>query len=213
MQEATPPAASQLDEVRECLAECGVAEVRWSADDLPALGAELGHVVSDRALIARSTSGELDNSLSGRHGFNALPPHTDGAATVHPPRWVILACGDTSAAPTLTFDAGALLAADTERVLERAWVVDPGGGRPRFYVAPSTLRAGRRWLRYNAACMKPASSAAARASVALSTIPSRTHRWGPDRALVIDNARVLHARGAVEPARRRTIRRLQVVEP
>ena len=195
------------------MAECGVAEVSCSAADLPALGAELGHVVSDRVLVARSAGGELENSLSGRHGFNALPPHTDGAATVHPPRWVILACGDTSAAPTLTFDAGALLAADTERVLDRAWVVDPGGGRPPFYVAPSTLRAGRRWLRYNADCMTPASSAAARATAALSTLPFRSHRWGPERALVIDNARVLHARGAVDPANPRTIRRLQVVEP
>jgi hypothetical protein len=47
--------------MRERLAERGVAEVRCSADDLPALGAALGRVVTDRLLTARATGGELDN--------------------------------------------------------------------------------------------------------------------------------------------------------
>jgi alpha-ketoglutarate-dependent taurine dioxygenase len=194
------------------LTEYGVAELRWSTDDLPALGAALGRVVSDRILTARSPHGTSDNSLSGRYGLGALPPHTDGAATAHPPRWVILACDDASTAPTLTFDAAALLARDAARDLERAWVVDPGGGRARFYAAPSMVRAGRRWLRFNADCMMPATPAAARASAALSALEARTHHWGRRRVLVIDNARVLHARAAVDPGRPRTVRRLQVVE-
>lgn len=152
------------------------------------------------------------NTLSSRHGFGAFPFHTDSAYWKKPARWLVLWCIAPGVArrTTILSDTRSWQLSDEEELALRneVWVVrhvrDP-------FLCSHMARDGS--IRADYACMYPATEGLdeSRRIVEnrLAQMPTRRISWEPHHVLVIDNWRVLHARG--EAARPDPDRRLKRV--
>lgn len=137
------------------------------------------------------------NSLSAQHGLGAQPLHTDGAHHPDPPEVVVLIAEKVNNTPTWLRQIGA---SDGRRppwpsLRDGMFLVGTG---PSSFFAPAWSRPGG--LRYDPGCMSPCD---ARARVAAGFLADNSdavaHHWSEaGRVLVIDNARALHGRAAVE---------------
>ncbi|MGH8527793.1 MAG: hypothetical protein ACREXY_27320, partial [Gammaproteobacteria bacterium] len=144
-------------------------------------------------------------SLSGSHGLDAFPWHTDGAVALAPPQWVLLEAKEVSS-PTYTDlllptgDLLRLFKRTTLRAKERqgqvrwlpAWVPDGAHGR---------LRWDERTCQPNRDDVVGA-MAQARSSDRV--------EWIPGRVLILNNRRVLHRRPAVGANQLRVLDRVYV---
>ena len=148
-------------------------------------------------LTVRPREQARPNSLSSRFGTGPFPLHTDGASWATPPRYLILGAATatyTSAAtvicqvPILTRDAA-------DRVCDGVFVIRHGANS--FF--GSISRTGRRYTRYDPACMRPidemSHSALALFSSLVAAQPRHLIKWRTGDVLVIDNWRTLHGRG------------------
>lgn len=182
-----------------------------SRRDLEAIASRLGEVEKRDILCARESRGSADNSLSGRHGLDALPAHTDGATQTVPPRWLLMRSLAASATATFLFDAEPVVSdpryADA---LGRPWTVIPGGGRAPFYAPILQPAPGGWWVRFNEACMRPGPTAAGPTIRALLEGSRIEHRWQTAEALIISNWRFLHSRARVRSGERRRLERITV---
>lgn len=140
-------------------------------------------------------------SLSERHGLGAFPLHTDAAHHRTPPRITVLRLleGGRPRRPTLLLDwldvAGESLSIGLRY---GSWLVR--AGRHRFYrPAVERSKEGHSRIRYDEGCMTPATPVAEHAaklmSEALSDARLHVVDWTEGSLVVIDNWRVLHARG------------------
>ena len=144
-------------------------------------------------------------SLSATYGLAAFPFHTDGAHHRVPPRFVLmrLADGAASGTPTLLVDGYRSLihAVDRKMLARETWLVRGGFGRT-FY-AP-ILDTARGLLRFDPGCMRhPAGTAPKGGGILMRRLeqaPLTRIDWTQDATLVVDNWRMLHARGAVAPS-------------
>ena len=142
-------------------------------------------------------------SLSAVFGLGPFPYHTDSANFQVPPRFVIIRLANRAESdrPTLFVDGCKIPQSAVERqILARdVWVVN--GGRGRFYTSAfnDSLIPGLLVIRYDPCCMRPAIQSASRSELLLrsrcSTAPTLVMEWSPNRAVIFDNWRILHARG------------------
>jgi len=207
------PISEAVEEALTACAAHGFARLRWPRDvPLGELAsAARMRVVDHRLLRAREREHARPGTLSARFGREAFPWHTDGAHLGLPPRISLMRALEPSVTPTLVLDLQLHLesADDLRRGLRRGvWTVH-GGGRP--FHAPAISSHGQ--IRFNAAIMTPRTFEAMEAHAALESLLAAASgtpcTWSDaDHVLVIDNARMLHARPPVEDEARRLERTL-----
>jgi hypothetical protein len=158
------------------------------------------------------------NSLSAAHGLNGFPLHTDAAHHPVPPRYIVMRLtGETSTRcatvvvpfSSLAFDLPALAAFRRD-----VWIVNAGQGKFTTTILDSVSMTGQEILRYDAACMRPASKAFSPSGELMETgLASATKlrfEWTPGSFLVVDNWRVLHGREPAVHDQRRVLERILV---
>lgn len=203
-----PTAAASLNP-RELL-ETGFLLVPYNAGaKLVILASRLGDIASHRVLRARESEAAPADTLTARHGLGVFPMHTDGAAQPIPPRWLVMRALTPTKTATFLYDATpAVLDPANSSLLRRPWAVTPGGARPAFY-APILQPLSCGWrIRYNRACMRPTAGTVDPACMTLLT--GLEHRWQLGEVLIIDNWRMLHARGPVATEESRQLERMAV---
>ena len=178
-----------------------------------ALRAEAGNrQVSEpsfRIVRARSSDGDVKvlrplskeeahpRSLSAQYGYEPFPFHTDGAHLQTPPDFMLLAAKQN--------DAG-----ETPTNLKRLWEPPPPANDDDMRLGVFRVDAGRRSfyatcqsadgrIRFDPGCMVPIDPRSRRlADAILAGEPDYSHRWtGSSEILIVDNTRVMHARGRV----------------
>ncbi|GAA3528012.1 hypothetical protein AFL01nite_02800 [Aeromicrobium flavum] len=146
-------------------------------------------------------------SLSAKYGMGPQPLHTDGAHLPHPPDIVILSASSPSAVPTMLrrFSGAGNTASSLDDLEHGLFLVDDGSTR---FLSP-VLSRGR--YRYDPGCMTPADTLARRAAAQFDqALTSATpFEWSePNQVLVLDNRRVLHARGDATSHPERELKRM-----
>ncbi len=214
-------------DLRAAVARDGVAVLRHAPStdvDLLELATSFGPPTSTRrnpalvrSISPTDTEESPPNTLSSRFGLAPFPLHTDGAHWPTPPRFLMLRCDDagSGARPTLMVDGNRLLNAKIATRLRRAVFKVQEVHRP--FTCRVIERAGSvDRVRFDGACMQPL---AAFAEVLhglheqLQRLEPDSHVWEPDDLLVLDNWRMLHARGpAICEDKDRTLRRILVAE-
>jgi len=143
------------------------------------------------------------NTLSSRYGTGAFPFHTDTAYWLQPARFLLLHCVNPGAGgrPTLLIDVSRWrLSREEESVLTRGlWIA--GDRRPFLTQVMNAAPAGRH-IRYDSDCMRPIGPSGELASALLrrklrTSCPIQV-AWAKGLLLIIDNRRILHARGKTE---------------
>jgi L-asparagine oxygenase len=153
-----------------------------------------------RPISPQPTDQARPNTLSSRYGLGPFPFHTDAAYWRHPPRFILFHCQHPGSGrrPTLLVDSHSwqLTSRDHRLLCNEVWRLETG--RP-FLCTVATIRQEQLAFRFDAACMRPLTSAAlhAHAIIRDATRGSKVARveWRPNDLLVIDNFRLLHARG------------------
>lgn len=138
------------------------------------------------------------NSMSAAFGLGAFPFHTDAAYFRIPPRYMLLRMAGSSACErhTLVKDFGDVIASGMLR--RDVWLVN--GGRDRFYtpIVDEDIIAGRLVFRFDPCCMRPVHDFFESERVVQDAIQQAKDvaiKWAPGLLLILDNWRVLHARG------------------
>ena len=145
------------------------------------------------------------NTLSSRYGLGAFPFHTDAAHWTTPPDYVMLFCKNPGRGGRCTqlVDTHNLTKDGAIRQALKSAVWTTGHLSPHFCVAAHEAIDGLQ-MRYDPACMTPAGPESHKLQQLLdlriaestrSTIP-----WVKGSLLVIDNKRMLHARGKASTA-------------
>lgn len=151
-------------------------------------------------------------SLSATHGRGAFPFHTDTAFWPRPARYLVMRVVGDQRRPTklLSLDQvwcrlSVATSSDIQRSVWRA-----RGYAGAFYCS-MLLRTGLScsW-RYDVQSMRPANRAAVRARDAMETAIERSEdqinvSWSESDCLIVDNWRMMHARGPAPPDERTRI--------
>jgi len=196
-------------------------------DSLLRLGRTLGTVKSSwrqdgpiEYLRATDTENAKPNSHSSRFGKGAFPLHTDDATSERPPKYLILFNldgGENATTNLVDFThVIASLDASAKGELDEA-VFYFHTGRRSFL---GTIRDHtHQWIRFDPNIMRPTGPRAAQLWAKVTHEIKHAHvttlTWSQNRALVIDNHRMLHGRGAMlgsHPAPR-TLLRVLVEQP
>jgi len=142
------------------------------------------------------------NTLSSRCGFGPFPFHTDAAHFPTPPRLAFLRqrSRQKTSTPTLVTDVLGRATMQERRLLsDCVWVVN--GGRGAFYTSILATSPRGDCLRYDSYCMRPAHDRFAKVEGLVQEMiaagPVYKIGWRPNKVLILDNWRVLHARGEV----------------
>lgn len=141
---------------------------------------------------------EPRNTFSGVFGEGKFPLHTDTAHWPKPARYLILCdLGESHDRPTIVSRCDDILAvldkADTGHAVWR--VAGPTG----YFPCSLTFWHGDdKGFRYDPLCMKPMNQAAKNVASGLSVsqFASQEISWNYGRAVIFDNWRVMHGRGA-----------------
>jgi alpha-ketoglutarate-dependent taurine dioxygenase len=169
----------------------------------------------DNVKVLRAMSKEQAHprSLSAQYGYEPFPFHTDGAHQQTPPDFMLLAARQDDAGESPTH-------------LKRLWVPPPpaddddmrrgvfrvDAGRRTFYTTCQSVD-GR--IRFDPGCMAPIDPRSRRlADAILAGEPDYSHGWTRSgEILIVDNTRVMHARGRVGDFSRRALYRLLLARP
>jgi hypothetical protein len=140
------------------------------------------------------------NSISAVFGLSEIPPHTDGAHLKNPPKYLLMWMNevDTTETSTAVFEFNRkYLPKDWVLDFEKSiWAVKVRSDR-YFYACPVSRDLSIRW---DPGCfIVPRRGKLTRANVIemLHTLPSHRIQLGKNRALLLDNWRVLHGRDSV----------------
>lgn len=189
------------------LIETGIKDEVHLASVIRARAMGLGTVRADRgspvrALSPRNQEKARPSSLSAKFGLQRQPMHNDTAHWVTPARYVLLGCVDPGRheATIRVFDTHRIPLSGEQRAMLRRSVFLVENGRHSFYT--TIFSPMRPFLRVDPGCMVPISHEAA-ASMSIfqpneADQMVREIRLSSGQLLLIDNWRVLHARGAVE---------------
>lgn len=147
-------------------------------------------------------------SLSAQYGHEPFPFHTDGAHLQTPPDFMLLAAKQDDGGESPTH-------------LKRLWEPVPpsngddmrrgvfrvDAGRRSFY---ATCQSADGRIRFDPGCMAAIDPRSRRLAAAILTEePDYSHRWTrPGEILIVDNTRVMHARGPVGTFSRRALYRV-----
>lgn len=140
------------------------------------------------------------NTLSSRYGIDAFPFHTDTAHWDQPARYLVLYCVDPGEGkrPTLLQDSRdwQLDSAEAELACRALWKT--GHVRPRLCML-AERKGDYLAIRFDRDCMRPMSAEARELENLIARRIDRTvHKqidWEPRSLLIIDNQRMVHARG------------------
>lgn len=158
------------------------------------------------------------NTLSSRYGLGAFPFHTDTAYWPTPARFILFHCVSPGAGdrPTILIDPrGWVLSESARRLLcNEVWRVTT---RRPFHTTVGRQGEDGLCVRFDEACMAPVTSGAMKALEIMreSIVTSRelSVRWRQGDLLVVDNQRLLHARGsAARPDEDRVLARILIGE-
>lgn len=185
----------------------------WAVTRVPStsalieLASALGEIVPSHTggseideLRPRPSSDVPKNSLSGVHGLGRFPYHTDAAHHALPPRLVILrlASKEPSERSTLVAPLPRRISQEARAILEHdVWVVNGGRGVLLTSLLSDVAGSDDPLLRFDEACMRPADRVFVASRQTLLQLIARTEKavmWAPDRAIILDNWRTLHAR-------------------
>ena len=159
------------------------------------------------------------NTLSSRYGMASFPFHTDVAYWRVPARFLLLHCVSPGSGhrPTLLIDSSAftLSSADQDHLSNDVWRIDTRNPCLCTVVATSAKRVTT--LRYDPACMIPATRRASRTQEILNACLRDAHptaiNWQSGDLLILDNSRMLHARGSARhPDPDRCLARILITE-
>jgi len=152
------------------------------------------------SLHVREASSARPNSLSSRYGTGSFPFHTDLAHHRVPPRYVLLrSTGAESRRPTTLKRLFTACKELLEILKQDVWYVN--GGRSAFLtnVCNTSLAPGCQIFRFDQHVMWPVNRRSNRSESILREIllsqPDATVVLNSHTCLVVDNWRVLHARG------------------
>jgi alpha-ketoglutarate-dependent taurine dioxygenase len=142
-------------------------------------------------------------TLSSVYGTGNFPLHTDTAFWPLPVRYVVFrATGDIRRGTTiLTFATlASKLGTQFQSIAERSvWVSHTP--QASFYCLMMFASGGDQCWRYDPHCMRPANDSALRVNEILKNSPPGNMEfslnWAEDTALVVDNWKTLHGRGAM----------------
>src|SRR5258708_9304555 len=140
------------------------------------------------------------NTLSSRYGTDAFPFHTDTAHWDRPARYLALYCVDPGDGKrtTLIQDSRLWCLDDAERDLACRALWKTGHIRPRLCMLAESTE-NELTIRYDMDCMGPMTREArevkAFVEARISTSATTQIDWQSEGLLVIDNRRMLHARG------------------
>jgi L-asparagine oxygenase len=169
-----------------------------------------------RDISPQSIQSAKENTLSSRYGTGAFPFHTDTAHWDRPAEYLALYCVDPGQGnrPTLLQDFFAWQLDDAEEDLACRALWKTGHVRPRLCTLAERTRE-RLSIRYDAACMQPMTAEAHELQAIInSRIRRTTHNrieWKPECLLLIDNGRIVHARGrSRQPEKNRVLKRILV---
>lgn len=191
-------AAFQLDRGRASVVNQSLSFARQVADHFSGI-----RYSSAECLKPTTGSEARPSTLSKTFGLSAFPPHVDGSHLTIPYRFIILACENPglSHSPTCIFD---LRDIHEHRVKDRLYtsLYFFRNGRNSFY--SSIIMRDRPFIRFDRGCMQPVDRDSVEttrlfeATIAASKIT--TINWQSRTILIIDNWRMLHARGGDQPA-------------
>ena len=158
------------------------------------------------------------NTLSSRYGLGGFPFHTDAAHWRIPARYLVLYCVQPGSGgrPTLMKDSRVWLERDDLKYAATREIWKSGHARPQLCTVGIMIK-DRFAVRFDEACMIPMTAAASRLRDKIRTCiessPIINVVWAPGTVLILDNHRMLHARGtAVRPDTDRVLRRILVGE-
>ena len=156
------------------------------------------------------------NTLSSRYGTAAFPFHTDTAHWDQPARYLVLFCVDPGEGQreTLLQDSRAWQLEDDEIDLACRALWKTGHVRPRLCMLAQRTADGP-LVRYDKDCMRPMTREARELEALIQRRISRsetTHiSWAPGCLLIIDNRRMVHARGeSKRPDANRALKRILI---
>ncbi len=140
------------------------------------------------------------NTLSSRYGMGAFPFHTDAAYWRRPPRFVLFRCVNPGAAdrPTLLINPrdSAFTEHDRRALCNEVWRMQT---KTPFLCTAGFWSHNALALRFDEACMTPITRGAVRLRDMMREVmqqsPVTIVRWRAGDLLVVDNFRLLHARG------------------
>lgn len=141
------------------------------------------------------------NTLSSRYGTGSFPFHTDAAYWHSPLRYLLLRCINPGEGgrPTLLVDSHSCITADEWDLLRNSVCIVAGRRSFLSPIAKSCAGHGN-MVRFDKDCMKANSRAAeeALAIVFAKTTGDNTTEinWRSNSLLIVDNYRMLHARGS-----------------
>jgi hypothetical protein len=177
--------------------------------ELTALADHLGTPVASRAgrqlcdkLCPTEALLAKPNSLSEKYSLGEFPCHSDTAHWVIPCRFVVLACVSPGAAnrPTFLLDTKSLPIDEADRKLLYRAPFRIRNGKNSFF--GTILSKARHFVRYDPGCMHPVDASAKQAMGVFSKERWSSYvekiAWTEGRVVIIDNWRVLHARGRAE---------------
>jgi Taurine catabolism dioxygenase TauD, TfdA family len=179
------------------------------AGELKLIAANLGEIAPgrNRQLVEQILPEPIEvaraGSLSSKFGLRPLPLHTDTAHWDVPCRYLLLGCVDPGPVPTPTclLDSRKAQLSESESFACRSAVFAIRNGRFSFY--GSIVDCDRPFIRLDPGCMTALSSEGAGALDAFSLERQAKsvfrHDWRQGDILLLDNWRILHARGFDKP--------------
>ncbi len=169
-----------------------------------------------RLIRPRATDKAKQNTLSSRYGMGAFPFHTDSAYWPTPARFILFHCVSPGAGdrPTLLIDPREWSLPGCERRLlcNEVWRVTT---RRPFHCTVGRERDEGFCVRFDEACMVPVTTGANAVLQVIrdAILNSRivTIQWREGDLLIVDNLRLLHARGwALQPDEDRILARILI---
>lgn len=198
-----------LKSIKECLSTNGYCTLRgFDRSKLLGFANKFGtptvdprHPYPIRALSPQHVTKANPNTLSSRYGLLPFPFHTDVAHWRSPARILLLYCVKPGSGqrPTSLVDSfqWKLSAKDLHILCASIW---RSGHVRSFLCNAMECEENSLGIRYDPGCMTPYSESANEAQVILQRfikISSSTQiDWSEQTLLIIDNTRMLHARGA-----------------
>ena len=197
-----------ISNIRQDLTEMGYHySPAFKVDDLLRISGDLGIPTADkRGSIIKTLKPEKPsdpnlNTLSSRYGTGAFPFHTETAYWPTPARFVVLYCVNPGSRhrPTHLVDSHKwdLSHKDKRTLCNEVWKVFTGINPFLCTIGKQTRN--RFMIRFDKDCMKPALSPRGKANdIVARELQSQkliTIDWQANDLLVIDNYRMIHARG------------------
>jgi alpha-ketoglutarate-dependent taurine dioxygenase len=157
-----------------------------------------------------------ENTLSSRYGTDGFPFHTDTAHWDRPARYLALYCVDPGEGKraTLLQDSRVWYLDEFEKELACRALWKTGHLQPRLCMLAEAAGAEIA-VRYDMDCMRPMTREARELKVLVEARISCSAQlrieWRPECLLIIDNRRMVHARGkSSRPDKRRVLKRMLI---